>query len=328
MNEFHYQSPLKPCIEGMIREKRSLGYKYVSSARILYRFDQFCLTYGCDDAVITQPLAHAWIQKAPNESPATLQNRASVLRQLALYMIRFGIQSYVLPKRALLKVPGYTPYIFSDQEIAALLQQADACHYCAEVPLRHHIMPLLFRLLYGCGLRISEALNLRVQDVDVHAGILTIIDGKFNKDRLVPMAPENTQRSCDYVKVVHLFSDPGDYFFPAPDGQALTKGNAYKNFRRFLWQARISHGGWGKGPRLHDARHTFAVHCLRRWVSQGKDLAAYLPILKAYLGHDSFRDTSRYLRLTAELYPDITAKMEQAFGHVVPSTGGDSHEAD
>ena len=61
---------------------------------------------------------------------------------------------------------------------------------------------------------------------------------------------------------------------------------------------------------------------------QGKDLAAYLPILKAYLGHDSFRDTARYLRLTAELYPDITAKMEQAFGHVVPSTGGDSHDTD
>ena len=60
---------------------------------------------------------------------------------------------------------------------------------------------------------------------------------------------------------------------------------------------------------------------------QGKDLAAYLPILKAYLGHDSFRDTARYLRLTAELYPDITAKMEQAFGHVIPVAGGDDHEA-
>lgn len=61
---------------------------------------------------------------------------------------------------------------------------------------------------------------------------------------------------------------------------------------------------------------------------QGKDLAVYLPILKTYLGHDSFRDTSRYLRLTAELYPDITAKVEHAFGHVIPSMGGDGHEAD
>jgi len=328
MNEFNYQSPLQTFIEGMIREKRSLGYKYDSSPRILYKFDQFCLKYGCVDAVITKPLVDAWIQKTPNESPATRQNRASVLRQLALYMIRLGIRAYVLPKNALPKAPAYVPYIFSDKQITALFQQVDACHYCAEVPLRHHIMPLLLRLLYGCGLRVSEALNLRVQDVDLHAGILTVIDGKFNKDRLVPMSSENTQRCCGYIKKVHLFSGSGDYFFPAPGGRAVTKGNVYKNFRRFLWQARISHGGWGKGPRLHDLRHTFAVHCLRQWVFQGKDLAAYLPILKAYLGHHSFRDTSRYLRLTAELYPDITAKIEHAFGNIIPSTGGDSHETD
>ncbi|MDF2648659.1 MAG: putative phage-specific integrase [Paenibacillus sp.] len=103
---------------------------------------------------------------------------------------------------------------------------------------------------------------------------------------------------------------------------------AYKNFRKFLWKARISHGGWGKGPRLHDFRHTFAVYCLRRWVLEGKDLKAYLPVLKTYLSHHSFSDTSEYSRLTAELYPDITAKVEHAIGHVIPTVGGDGHETD
>jgi integrase len=187
-------------------------------------------------------------------------------------------------------------------------------------------MPLLFRLLYGCGLRISEALHLKLHDVDLQTGVLTILDGKFNKDRLVPMSLENGQRCREYVKEVHQLSDGNAHFFPAPSGRAITKGNAYKNFRRFLWQARISHGGWGKGPRLHDIRHTYAVHCLRHWVLQGKDLAAYLPLLKTYLGHNSFRDTSQYLRLTADLYPDITAKMEKTFGDVIPHVGGDDHE--
>ncbi len=328
MTDFNYQSPFQPFIEGLIREKRSLGYHYDGSPRLLYQFDQFCRHSGCTDAVVTPALVNAWIQQSPHQSLATRHNRASVVRQLALYMSRLGIPAYVLPGDALPRVPAYTPYIFSDREMAALFQQVDACRYCAEVPLRHHIMPLLFRLLYGCGLRISEALNLRRQEVDLPTGVLTVIGGKFNKDRLVPMSPDNSRRCADYVKQVHGFSDPGDYFFPAPQGQALTKGNAYKNFRRFLWQARISHGGWGKGPRLHDLRHTFAVHCLRRWVLQGKDLAAYLPILKAYLGHDSFRDTARSLRLTAELYPDITAKVEHAFGHVVPTTGGQDHATD
>ena len=328
MSQFIYNSPLRSFIEGMIHEKQSLGYKYDSSPRILYKFDQFCIEQGCIDAVITKELAQAWIQPGPNESLATVKNRACVVRQLALYMTRLGTRAYVLPKNSLPKVPKYTPYIFSNHEMAALFTQTDACHYCSEVPLRHHIMPLLFRLLYGCGLRISEALNLRLEDIDLHDGVLTIIDGKFNKDRLVPLGTENTQRCSDFITAVHLLSDKNTYLFPAPNGQAITQGNAYKNFRRFLWQARISHGGWGKGPRLHDIRHTFAVHCLRQWVMQGKDLAVYLPILKTYLGHDSFRDTSHYLRLTAEVYPDITAKVEQAFGYIIPAIGDEAHEAD
>ena len=231
MNDFNYQSPLRTFIKGMIREKRSLGYKYDSSSRILYKFDQFCLQYGCTDAIITKKLIFAWIQRKPNESLATLHNRASVVRQLALYMTRLGAQAYVLPKNTLPKIPEYTPYIFSDQEMAALFKQADACHYCAEVPLRHHIMPLLFRLLYGCGLRISEALNLRLLDVDFETGVLTVVDGKFNKDRLVPMSPENTRRCCGYMKEVHLFSDENAYFFPAPNGQAISKGNVIQEFQ-------------------------------------------------------------------------------------------------
>ena len=189
-------------------------------------------------------------------------------------------------------------------------------------------MPLLFRMLYGCGLRISEALNLRVRDVDLEVGVLTINDGKLNKDRMVPISLELLERCRAYRRQVHMFSCPDTHFFPALNGRAVSKGNVYKNFRKFLWQARISHGGWGKGPRVHDFRHTFAVHCLRRWVLEGKDLSAYLPVLKTYLGHHSFQDTSQYLRLTAELYPDITAKVEQKFGHVIPSLEGVSHETD
>jgi integrase/recombinase XerD len=102
-------------------------------------------------------------------------------------------------------------------------------------------------------------------------------------------------RCHDYVEKVHIFSDELAYFFPAPGGKPMSIGNAYKNFRKFLWQSRISHGGWGKGHRVHDFRHTFAVHCMRDWVLQGRDLTAYLAVLKTYLGHHSFSDTTQYL---------------------------------
>jgi integrase len=326
MSQFNYTSTLQEFIQGMIQEKQSLGYKYSGSARLLYTFDQFCVEANLEEPVITKEIAQAWIQKKPNEAIATLRGRVCVVRQLSLYIDRLGLNTYILPKNIIPKGVAYVPYIFSNEQLAALFTKIDACQYCGEVPLRHKVLPLLFRLLYGCGLRVSEALNLKIQDVDVDAGILTIIDGKFGKDRLVPLSAQMTRQCYRYAKEVHMFSSDNDYFFPAPDAKAITKGNIYKNFRRFLWQAKISHGGWGKGPRLQDFRHTFSVHCLRKWVFQGKDLAAYLPILKAYLGHGSFRDTAGYLRLTAELYPDITAKMEQAFGHVIPALEGDDHE--
>jgi integrase/recombinase XerD len=327
MTEFIFNSPFKEHIQGMILQKRSMGYKYDDScSRVLHKFDQFCLTHSCTEPVLSKDLVQIWAQKHPNEAQATFLSRVGIIRQLAMYMTRIGIHAYVFPKNILRKGREYVPYIFSNEELAAFFKQADACHYHSEVPYRHVIMPLLFRILYGCGLRLSEALNLKVRDVDLRTGILTIIDGKFNKDRLVPLPSGLLDRCNAYVAQIHLFSDPNAYFFPSPNGKAITKGNVYKNFRKFLWKARISHGGWGKGPRVHDFRHSQAVGCLRRWVLEGKDLAAYLPVLKTYLGHYSISDTSKYLRLTAELYPDITAKVEQAFGHVIPAMGGHSHE--
>jgi len=207
MTEFIYSSPFQKFILEVIRQKHALGYKYDSSERVLYHFDQFCLTYGCTEPVLSKELILAWSLKRPNEAQATLQNRTCIVRQLAMYMTRLGMYAYVLPKNTIPKGPRYIPYIFSNDELAVFFTQTDACHYHAEVPHRQWIMPLLFRILYGCGLRISEALNLKVRDVDLNAGVLTIIDGKFNKDRLVPLSKELLHRCSIYMKQVHLFSD-------------------------------------------------------------------------------------------------------------------------
>jgi integrase len=107
----------------------------------------------------------------------------------------------------------------------------------------------------------------------------------------------------------------------------MTLGNLYKNFRRFLWHARISHGGKGKGPRVHDLRHAYAVHCLKKWSEQEKDLTVYLPVLKTYMGHDSFEETAYYLRLTADVFPEITLKIETQYPGIIPALEGGSHEA-
>ncbi len=176
---------------------------------------------------------------------------------------------------------------------------------------------MLFRTIYACGLRASEARLLRFGDVDLVAGVLTIRDGKGGKDRQVPVSAPLRDRLAGYHARV-AGRTGGDWFFPGRTGKPLTLANIDKNFRRFLWQARIPHGGRSHGPRVHDLRHSFAVNNLRSWFARGEDAGTLLPVLQTYMGHCSIADTGYYLRLTAESYPHITARIQRAYGDVVP----------
>ncbi|MDQ2745306.1 MAG: tyrosine-type recombinase/integrase [Chloroflexota bacterium] len=115
-------------------------------------------------------------------------------------------------------------------------------------------MPVLFRTIYACGLRASEARLLRPGDVDIDAGVLQIRDAKGGKDRQVPVSESLRVRLAEYhAQLAGRFD--WEWFFPGRPGEPLTLSNVDKNFRWFLWQAGISHGRRGRGPRVHDLRH-------------------------------------------------------------------------
>jgi integrase len=116
---------------------------------------------------------------------------------------------------------------------------------------------------------------------------------------------------------------PSDaYFFPSPSDGPLSHPAVYWLYRELLLRCGIPHAGRGKGPRLHDLRHVFAVHTLLRWCQEGADLDAKLPVLATYMGHRSLAGTQRYLHLIAELFPEITARTSAAFGDVIPRRNG------
>jgi integrase len=198
-----------------------------------------------------------------------------------------------------------------------ILREADQLAPTARSPLRHLVMPEVFRLLYGCGFRVSEVLKLRVADADLNRGILTVRDSKFGKDRHVPPALPLVRRLQAYDTALGL--RPSDAFlFPSDSGGPWRKGVVYALFRQLLFRSGIQHGGRGKGPRIHDLRHTFAVHTMLRWYREGADLNAKLPVLAAYLGHGSIAGTQHYLHLTAELFPEVMERVNQAFADVIP----------
>ena len=313
---------LASAIAGLVAEKRALGYTYVCEERALARFDAFCASEFPSLDSVTQASVEAWIAAARRRAvkPATVISLIAPIRELARWLHRRGVDAYLLPAGVLQKPARYIPHIYSDRELAALFEQTDRCHYCPEVPLRHLVMPVLFRTIYACGLRCSEARLLRVQDVDIDTGVLQIRDAKGGKDRQLPVSEQLRERLASYHAM--LAGQPGwEWFFPGATLDApLTLNNVNRNFRRFLWQARIPHGGRGHGPRVHDLRHTMAVNNLRSWFERGENVGALLPVLQTYLGHSSIGDTAYYLHLTAESYPDITARVKQAFGDIVPST--------
>ena len=277
---------------------------------------------------LTKEIVLGWGRKRSYKSQANQCSRASTLRQFGKYLDSLGFGAYIIPKGYYPTEEQYIPHIYTQDELKRFFAETDKCHYCSECPDRHLIMPVFFRMIYSCGLRVSEARLLMVNDVDLDNGILTINHSKKDHSRLVPMSDSLTKQCCDYARKVHPFSDEKVYFFPTMNGRPMTITNVYHNFRRFLWHANISHGGRGKGPRVHDFRHAYACHCLKRWVEQGKDLSVYLPILKTFMGHYTFEETAYYLRMTADVFPDITIRLEGKYPNLIPSLEGDADETD
>jgi len=328
MCEIEYAGPFRSDLKSHIELKQAIGCKYVTEAKHLKRFDHFTMEKYPFATRLTKEIVLDWCSKQPHEAQANQNTRASALRQFSKYLDVMGRNPYVLPKGFYPKEQQYVPYIFSMEELLHFFAQTDRCHFSSECPLRHLVMPVLFRMIYLCGLRVSEARLLKVGDVDLFSGVLSIHHSKKDNSRLVSMSGSLVKRCGEYSSKVHASSKEDDYYFPAPGGKPMTNTNVYHNFRRFLWSAGISHRGRGMGPRIYDFRHTYAVHCLKRWTEQGRDLAVYLPILSTYMGHDSFQDTAYYLRLTADVFPDITFKLQNRYPDVIPEPEGDICETD
>jgi integrase/recombinase XerD len=148
---------------------------------------------------------------------------------------------------------SYTPYIFSEEEMRVIFSACDQYPVAKESPSRHLVLALIIRMLYGCGLRVSEATDLTISDVDLKEGALYIRNTKFGKERLLPMADSLTKRCREYRELVLMGKSDKAYIFPSPFGGHYSSNTIYDLFRKIMWSAGISHTG--KGPRLHDLRH-------------------------------------------------------------------------
>ena len=223
-----------------------------------------------------------------------------------------------MPQRPLALVP----YIYSREELRRLL---DAIPASQRIPSRMEpaTMRAILLLMYGAGLRRGEVLELSSADVDLANAVLTIRNTKFFKSRLVPIGSDLTAVLREYerwLSVTHPSTNAGSHFFVGRDGAKLHTSTLDSAFRRLRQQAGVQRSDGGRfQPRLHDLRHTFAVHRLTAWYRQGADVQRLVYHLSVYLGHAHLADTQVYLTMTPELLGHANAFFERY------ARGGDFH---
>ncbi|MDR1703867.1 MAG: tyrosine-type recombinase/integrase [Clostridiales bacterium] len=313
MSNVYFNGPFAPLCELFVTQKRAAGLGYEQQSMLLRMFDNFCKGYDIQNYTITEDIALDWCKLRPNEKEIFRHSRAAEMQRFSVFLTKQGYPSYLLPGLPK-KGELHTPYIFTHDEIKRIFERLDKLEPTNASPIRHKAMPLLIRVLYGCGLRISEALSLVKNDVDVHKGVFHIRHGKNDNERLVPMSASLLESCAQYVAAVHSDTPDDMPFFYTKERTAYTKSAISKQFKGFLWDVGIPYRGKDRGPRVHDLRHTFVCHNLQRWAEAGVPIQNTLPILSKYLGHTSISATQWYLRLTPEIYPHLREICERELG--------------
>lgn len=296
------------------------GYRFKVQERVLRQFTDHCRREGYPDGSITKEAVEGFLYGAHLRA-STVRRNELALRQLAKHAQASGWDAYTPAATTRVRVRHQPPYVLTDDEVRRLFDAIDSQTMSA-FSNKALVDPVLFRVLYGAGLRVSEALNLRLSDVDTSASTLRIRDSKNGQGRAIPITSRLAATLEAYTAAAHPAPEHGDHlFYSRAAGRPINQATVYMRFRGYLADAGIPH--FTGGPHPHSLRHGFAVANLRRWAADGADLAVMLPYLACYMGHADLRGTQYYLRLTADAYPEVMTKAQLRFGYVIPAPAED-----
>jgi integrase/recombinase XerD len=304
-------SPLHQHVADYLAVRRALGYKLVDHGRLLPDFVDYLEASGA--STVTVEAALSWATRPQDVQPYRWKQRLSVVRGFAGYLHALNPATQVPPSDLLAyRRRRPTPYLFSDEEVNALLTAAGALHH----PLRAVTHRTLFGLLAATGMRIGEALRLDRADVDLDAGRVDIRKTKFNKSRQLPL-------HASTVAALDGYTRDRDRLFPAPTqpslfinirGTRLADRRVRAVFADLADQVGLEPRCGSSRPRIHDLRHRFAVATLLEWYRSDVDVAARMPLLSAYLGHTSPASTYWYMQAAPELLALAASRLEPPMG--------------
>lgn len=308
MSAWKLCSNLAVPIERFMALRRLSGADYRGQALLLGYFDRFLVEAKLNVSRLTREITDRYQESLARLAPRTRANRLCVVKQFSEYLARADALSYVPESpRCPSSHSAHTPYIYNLSQVRALLRVA------AQLPppgsLRPQTYVTLLGLLYSTGLRIGEACALTLEDFHGAEQRLYIAAGKFRKARWVALSDSTCRAVQQYVdrrmrRQPRALDSP---LFLNERGRPLHQATVNQAFHRLLRQAGISHHKL-TSPRLHDMRHTFAVHRLLAWYRDGADVNARLPWLATYMGHVDIHSTQVYLHATPELIEHVNGR--------------------
>lgn len=298
-------------INAYVAARRAHGVKFGTGERALY---QFARETGDRPLAEVIPQAVATFLRGSGALSATWTTRYALLAGLYRFaMARGHVTASALPDQRPKLPPQPTPYVYSSEELQRLLDATEILETSLS-RLQAQTYRTLLLTLYGAGLRVSEAIALTLNDVDLGERVLIIRQTKFYKSRLVPVGQQLAAALTTYAAQRVALPTPlgaQSAFLSSRSGHRLDYPRVVTLFQRVRARAGIGcPPGESRPPRLHDLRHTAAVHRVVAWYRDGKDVQQLLPQLATYLGHGSIASTQRYLQMTPELLQAASRRFE------------------
>lgn len=289
MNEFC--SRFRDDFDGLLAFRKSVGFDTKKLRYLLLRFDRYCCQRQWD-GVLTKEIVHDWISHEEAVSGKNLSHKAEAMKMLGQYLTASQQEAYVLPTRLIPPRPRAELHVLSKDQMKRLFATID--NYPYRTSLHPRIPPVLFRLIYTCGLRPGEGVFLEKDSFDVDQCIIRINQGKGHKDRIVPLSNDMASMLKSYKIWLDKTFPRSKYMFPSLQGGALR----LQNVRKILLNSWRDVGGVGRHRlRVYDLRHQFASQVIQNWVNEKKNINQLFPYLRAFMGHENFNETFYYIHL-------------------------------
>lgn len=307
MNDFgKFKSIFRDEFIEFIKYKRLSGYEYTKrTCEKLITLDNFFDKENLTEKKITLDTIEKWLNKDPNYLEITKSTNYNTITSFSKFLISKDYKNiFIIPENPYNSKCLFIPYIFSKEEINRIFSILQT----NKNNNKGLLIYTCISILYCCGLRKSELINLRLKDFNYENNILTIEKGKNDVKRLIPLTKTLSNLLKEYISL-NVYTSNNDFIF----NNKVTRNYVYTiirtNFKDTMIQAGIRNISENKLPRLHDLRHTFAIHTLDNMLKHGFELYQCLPTLSVYLGHKSVYETEYYLRLAEINFNEFTNKV-------------------